>query len=498
MIASLACTMMIFPAAVTGQKACSRRCLFASSRRLRKALRVRGKPGEGWLIREGWKLGLVLLAVSTVLLIANPFPYDVQFRLGSLTVFGLFSGVTLLIPVSVFGWERLTRPVMKWIYGPSGSLGSRNVKRSRQRTTLTVAALMVGVSMVIMTRGMTESFAGDLREWMSAYIGGDIYVTSSVPLRKDVGLRIDSIPGVEAVAPIRYFNVDWQSPEGEEAINFMAIDPVAYTRVTRFVFSDDSTDTKSVVRRLQQGNAILVSSVLSEKYDLQPGDVVQLRTRSGYKPFEVAAVVVDFYNQGQVVQGSWEDMNRYFRIKTASTFLVKVAEGQPIEKVQETIDREYGKRYRLVLISNTSVRQQALNLMDQAFSMFDVMALISIVVGSLGVVNTLTMSVIERTQEIGMLRAIGMTRAQVIRMVLAEAGLLGVIGGVLGVCTGIILARILFIGMTTMSGYDLTFVLPPEGVVISLIAAIIISQIAAILPSRRAARIKILEAVHYE
>lgn len=463
-----------------------------------EALRVRSKSGEGWLIRQGWKLGLFLLAGSTILLIANPFPYDVQFRLGSLTVFGLFCGATLLIPVTVSGWERITRPVMKWIYGASGSLGSRNIKRSRQRTTLTVAALMVGVAMVIMTRGMTESFAGDLREWMLAYIGGDIYVTSSVPLRDNVGQRIDSIPGVEAVAPIRYFTVDWRSPEGEQEIDFMAIDPVAYTRVTRFVFSEDATNTADVVRRLQQGNAILVSSVLSEKYNLQTGDTIQLKTRSGYKTFEVAGVVVDFYNQGQVVQGTWEDMNRYFRIKDVSTFLVKVAEDQSIVDVQETIDKEYGKRYRLVLISNTSVREQALNLMDQAFSMFDAMALIAIVVGSLGVVNTLTMSVIERTQEIGMLRAIGMTRSQIIRMVLAEAGLVGVIGGVLGVGTGIILARILFIGMTTMSGYKLTFVLPPQGVLISLLAAIIISQIAAILPSRRAARIKILEAVHYE
>jgi putative ABC transport system permease protein len=108
------------------------------------------------------------------------------------------------------------------------------------------------------------------------------------------------------------------------------------------------------------------------------------------------------------------------------------------------------------------------------------------------------MSVIERTREIGMLRAIGMTRMQIIRMVLAEAGLMGVIGGVLGVGTGVVLARILFIGMTTMSGYSLTFVLPPEGVVISLIAAVVISQIAAIFPSRRASKVRILEAVRYE
>ena len=463
-----------------------------------EALRVRGKANEGWLIREGWKLGLALLIVSTALMITNPFSYDVQFNLGNVVVFGLFSGATLLIPSTVHGWERITRPIMKGVYGPSGSLGSRNVQRSRQRTTLTVAALMVGVAMVIMTRGITESFAGDLREWMSAYIGGDIFASSSIPMRADVGQRINSVPGVGAVAPIRYFDVEWETPDGIEQINFMAIDPVAYARVTQFVFSEDNIDTIDIVQRLQEGDAVLLSSVLSEKYNLVAGDSIRLRTRSGFRSFEIAAVVVDFYNQGLVVQGSWDDMKRYFRINDASTFFIRVDEGMSIDNVKERIDDLYGQRYRLILISNTSIRDQALTLMDQAFSMFDVMALISVVVGSLGIVNTLTMSVIERTREIGMLRAIGTTRIQIIRMVLAEAGLMGVIGGVLGVGTGVVLARILFIGMTTMSGYSLTFVLPPDSIFISLIAAVIISQVAAIFPSRRASRVKILEAVRYE
>ncbi len=231
-----------------------------------EALRVRGKSGEGWLIRRGWILGLVLLVVSTIVLIANPFPYDVQFRLGSMTVFGLFGGATLLIPGTVAAWEQVTRPVMKWIYGASGSLGSRNVRRSRQRTTLTVAALMVGVAMVIMTRGMTESFAGDLKEWMAAYIGGDIYASSSIPMRSDIGRRIESVPGVQAVAPIRYLTIDWQTPNGSEEIQFMGIEPVAYTRVTKFVFSASNVNVASVIERLQQGDAVLISSVLSEKY----------------------------------------------------------------------------------------------------------------------------------------------------------------------------------------------------------------------------------------
>ena len=464
-----------------------------------EALHVRGKSSEGWLVQNGWKFGLVLFIFSAILLIINPFPYDVQFRLGSMTVFGLFGGATMLIPSTIGVWERGGRPVLHVLFGASGDLGSRNVQRSRQRTTLTVAALMIGVAMVVITRGMTESFAGDLEEWVSAYMGGDIYASSSIPLRSDIGSRIESVPGVEAVAPLRYLTIEWQQPDGAvEEIDFMAIDPATYTKVTRFIFSDENIDQADALSKLQEGGSVFVSTVLAEKFGISPGDMIGIRTRAGFEKFVVVAVVVDFYNQGLVIQGSWDDMRRFFRVNDASTFLISVDPSYAVPDVLQNIDELYGQRYRLVLEANESIRARIQTLMSQAFSMFDVMALISIVVGALGIVNTLTMSVIERTQEIGMLRSIGMTRTQVIRMVLAEATLMGVLGGILGLFTGTILARIIFIGMNTMSGYRLTFVLPFEGLIISFIGAIVISLIAAIFPSRRAANIKILEAVHYE
>jgi putative ABC transport system permease protein len=108
------------------------------------------------------------------------------------------------------------------------------------------------------------------------------------------------------------------------------------------------------------------------------------------------------------------------------------------------------------------------------------------------------MNIMERTQEIGMLRAIGMTRSQVIRMVLAEAGLMGVIGGLIGLIFGILLSKIFLTGMTAMSGYKLDFIVPVEGIITSLIVALVISQIAAIQPARKAARTNVLEAIHYE
>jgi putative ABC transport system permease protein len=464
-----------------------------------EALRARARTREGWLIRHGWWLGVVLLVASSVILIINPFPYDVQFRLGSMAVFSLFLGGTLMIPVSVSLWERCMRPFMRLIYGSIGLLGSTNIQRAKQRTTLTVAALMVGVSMIIVVWAMTGSFKSDLDEWLKGYIGGDLYVSSSLPMHKDLWNRISSVEGVASVAPVHYFNVQWQPPEGDKvSLSFMAFDPASYSRVTSFVFSKDQTDPHQAMERLAAGEAVFISSVLSEKYGLTTGDTLRLPTKTGDHSFQIAGVVVDYYNQGLTLQGNWIDMERYFRQSEANTLLLKVKPGYQPDEVSKRIDALYGKRDRLVIVSNKALLERVSNLVKQAFSMFDVLAIIALLVGFLGITNTLTMNVMERTQEIGMLRGLGMTRFQVVQMILSEAGLMGVIGSILGVVFGVVLSRIFLQAMTTMSGYRLTYLLPIQRVLVALVVAILVANIAAILPAMRAARIRILEAIHYE
>lgn len=464
-----------------------------------EALRMASQARDGWLLRSGWWVGLLMLLVSAAVLIRNPFPYDVQYRIGSMVVFTLFLGAMLLIPASTHLWERIARKPFQWIYGNGGQLGARNLERARLRTMLTAAALLVGVSMIVIIQGMTASYSIDLKDWMNAYIGGDLFVNSSVPMKRDLQTRIEALPTVFAAAPIRYFEVIWKQANGtEEKINFMAVDPKAHTRVTHFVFSDPQTDSTQAVDQLNQGGALFISSVMSEKYGIKQGDTLWLQTRSGLKPFRAAAVVMDFYNQGMVVTGSWADMRRYFRINDANLILVKVNSGFSIDQAREQIDTLYGTRYRLSMESNQAVKQRALSLMNQAFSMFDVLGIIAVVVAALGVVNTLTMSVIERTREIGMLRSIGMTRWQVVNMVLAEAGLLGVIGGLLGLVFGVLLTRIFLESMSAMSGYSLNLVIPLRTIFTALIVALIVSQLAAALPAMRASRTPVLEAIHYE
>ena len=268
--------------------------------------------------------------------------------------------------------------------------------------------------------------------------------------------------------------------------------------MTSFIFADTEADREGALQSLAQGDSVFVSTVISELYDIQPGDSVFIKTKTGVHPFRVAAVVVDFFNQGYVITGNWSDMERYFRENEAQTFLLKVIDGYSPEEVGDRIDALYGDRYRLIVVSNQSLLEQVSVLLQQAFSMFDVLAVIAILVGFFGIANTLTMNVIERTREIGMLRGVGMTRFQVLRMILAEAGLMGVIGGILGVIFGIILSRIFMLAMAAMSGYQLTYVFPLEKSLIALVVAVVVSQMAALLPAGRAARTRILDAIQYE
>ena len=464
-----------------------------------EALRIRGTNREIWLTKTGWKLGSILMVIATALLIFNPFPNDPQFSVGSATIFLFFTGITLIIPATTVIWDQVSRPVFQGIYGNSGTIGSRNIQRAKLRTTLTVGALLIGIAMIIVVRSMTAAFTNDVSAWVTSYLGGDFYIYSNMTMRSDLARQIGNLKNVKAATPIHYQPVDYQLPDGKyESLTFMAIDTPNYIKVTDFIFSESDTDKQGSIEKLVNEDAIFISSVIAEKYGLQIGNYMKLRTRSGVKPYYIANVVVDFYNEGLVVIGNWHIMRRDFRVNEISAITLKAVEDASPEDVQAEIEEIFGERYNLTIESNISLRQRVFDLMDQAFSMFDVMAVLAVIIASFGLVNTLTMNVMERMREIGMLRAIGMSRFQVIKMILAEAGLMGIIGGVLGMGFGILLSRIFIFSMISAVGYTLNYVLPISAIIISLILALVVSQFAAVSPAQRASNSNIIEALHYE
>jgi len=463
-----------------------------------EALRVRGNRREGWGYGRVWIAGVSLLACSYMVLFRMPIPTELDWLRNAFIVL-LLLGATLLIPIGVTAWERLARPWMVRLYGQEGQLGSRNAQRAKLRTTLTVAALFVSVAMILSVGAVSTTFVNDIGAWVQGYIGGDLFIHSPLPMRIDLAARLGSVEGVQAVTPVRYLEVVWtDAPGGDERLVFTAIDPVTHPQVTSLAFVSGQDDPSILFDRLAEGDVVFVSSVLADKYGLAPGHTVRLKTRRGLRDLTIGAVVVDYYNRGLVLQGSRKDMRRYFGLNDVSAFLVRTKPGLNVAIVQQRIDDLYGGRRHLTIESNSALKARAMSLLGQTNSVFDVLALIAVIVAALGIVNTLTMNVLERTQEIGMLRSVGMTRRQVARMILAEAGMMGLVGAVFGLLGGLVLTATILRAINVSTSYELDFVWPVRSILVSLFIALVVSQLAAVWPARRASSMPIVAAIQFE
>jgi putative ABC transport system permease protein len=464
-----------------------------------EALRVRAQHTEGWLVRRGWLLGAALVAVSVIMFLMVDLPDDAQFSVMTGSMLLLFLGATLLTPITIIPWERIVRPVVQRGFGGEGRLGGSNIRRSRMRTTMTVTALMVGVAMLLSMQAMSESLMSDITEWVDGYMGGDLYVYSSMPMQLDFGERLEAIEGVYAAAPGRYLYVTVKPPDGSsDTVALNVVDPDKHAEVGAFTFTETMGDEAQSMARFAQGDAVLLSTLLSGRYGLGVGDKLSIQTRRGVRDFEVAGVVVDFYDQGKVIEASWRDMRQYFRVDDVNAFQVGVEAGRDPQEVMDTIEELYGTRRDVTAFSNRAMKEMVTGMTATVSSLFTVLSSIAVVVASLGVVNTLLMNVMERTREIGMLRGVGMTRWQVIKMILAESAVMGMLGGALGILVGMALARVFVEGANSTQGYDLAYQMPLKALMFAVVVSLGVSQIAALWPSRRAARLHVIEALQYE
>jgi putative ABC transport system permease protein len=464
-----------------------------------EALRVRAQHREGWLVRRGWLAGSALVIVAVVILFLVDLPEDAQFSVTTGSMLMLFLGATLLTPITIVPWEQTARPGVQRIFGGEGRLGGSNIRRSKMRTTMTVTALMVGVAMLLSMQAMSSSLMSDITEWVDGYMGGDLYVYSSMPMRLDFGDRLEAIDGVYAAAPGRYLYVTVKPPDGSnDTVALNVVDPVKHSEVGAFTFTETMGDEEQSMARFAQGDAVFLSSLLSGRYGLGVGDMLAIQTRRGLLDFEVAGVVVDFYDQGKVIEASWRDMRQYFRVEDVNAFQVGVEPSHDPQEVMATIEDLYGTRRDVTAFSNRAMKEMVTGMTATVSSLFTVLSSIAVVVASLGVVNTLLMNVMERTREIGMLRAVGMTRWQVIKMILAESAVMGLLGGALGIVVGMALARVFIVGANSTQGYNLAYQMPLKALLFAVAVSLGVSQIAALWPSRRAARLHIIEALQYE
>ncbi len=467
-----------------------------------EALRITATPPEPLLGASGWLVGSALVLMAYITIYFVPVPDSLQVPVGFTSIFVLLLGATLVVPVTINPLERIIRPVIKGVYQGEGRLGASNVRRAKARTALTVAALMIGIAMIIGIQTMTRSFETDLDHWVQTAIGGDLYVRSPQPMRPELGTRLLAEDGVKAVSPASFYYTRRVPPDGDpekfDRIRWTGIDPATYQQVGRFVFEDPTTDQAAVLTRLAQGGAVVISTNLADRYKIGPGDTITLETRRGQQIFEVAGVIISFTSQGFSVSGSRVDTERFFGHKKVDQFILALEPDADIVATGKLLEERHGKTQHIVAETTQDFRQRVNDVSSQAFALFDVLGMIGVIIAALGVINTLMMNVFERQREVGGLRSLGMTRLQVARMILAESGTMGFIGGVFGIVFGLALSRIFLLGIEGIAGYSLQYHFPPETLLISVVIALLVSQGAALYPAWKASRIRIVEAIQHE
>jgi putative ABC transport system permease protein len=404
----------------------------------------------------------------------------------------LFLGVAMLSSHLVTPIAAVVGTPARRAGGVAGRLASGNSVRNPGRTAATAAALMIGIALVSFIATLTNGMKASNRLAIEEQVSADYVVTSTdgyTPFVKAAGDALAASPVPETVTSVRS---DVGQVNGDTAeIGGIEPDTIAEAYVFDWVDGDDS-----VLAKLGTTGAIVTSN-FADDHGLDVGDTIVLRSTAD----ETATVTVlgtfrppPFYPLIESVNVSTELFDSiYDRPRNRWTWAN--VPGDPSDENRAAMEEAIAGFPDTQL----ETREEWISREDADFNEFIsflyVMLTLAVFVSIFGMINTLVLSVYERTREIGMLRAIGMTRRQVRRMIRQESIITALIGAAIGLPLGIFLAALV---NRALSEFDVRFAIPWGQLVVLTIVAIVIGILAAIMPARRAAKLNPLEAIAYE
>jgi len=368
---------------------------------------------------------------------------------------------------------------------------------------------MIGLAIVVGAGGLMWSLQGSLIGLFQKTMGSDyMLVPPSVSIWEgDVGAtailadKIRSVPGVGTVTTLRYaqseFPANAARGTGDVGFSVLGIDPATYREVSGMDFNEGNPE--EAYAALTEGRAIIVNGILAVQAGVKTGDTVTLSTPQGQLDYRVVAVAGDVLNMKiNTAYISQANMREDFN-KTEDIFIqVNLAQGANPDEVEARLKPIVEDYPQFRFVSTREYLAEFATQFDAMFvGVYALLALLS-VPSLIAILNTLAIGVIERTREIGMLRAIGAARGQVRRMIVAEALLLAAIGTAFGLLGGLYLSYLMVAGLSATGVFKMEFSLPLASILAAIAAGLIFGVLAAVYPARRAAQMEIIKALRYE
>jgi putative ABC transport system permease protein len=418
---------------------------------------------------------------------------------------GLFAGIVLASPFLVMPVLRALATPLRRVSPTGGRLAYDSASGNPLRTAATAAALTVGLSVFVVNSVFSASFLGTIRDQVDRSfahdftvqsIGGGTETGESFQLAPSVAREIARIPGTQVASTLRTRFVELPGTHASSA-NGLAIglQPSTYGEVDRSTYRGASA--RAALAGVARGG-IIAGTGFAQAAGLHVGSVVTLRGAAG----TVRAPVVAELNSaaamgGMVFELSQTTQQAAYGTMNDTQVLVKARAGhaKAVERqAQALLDRRYPN---LELQSSVDTKKHIESQINQQFGLFNAIILVAVIVSLLGVINTLAMSVIERTREIGVLRALGSSRWLVRGSLLDESLLITLAGAIVGVLSGLLIGAAWIAGLGDLIP-GISFRFPVGATLLVTVVAVVLGSLAAVLPARRAARTDVIRALTYE
>ena len=446
--------------------------------------------------RLGIYIGAVLLALAILALFSG--------NIGLITLGGLCLLIGLVLvapalvrPIAIVFSQLITSVLAR---DGTGNLAQNNLSRQPTRAAVTASATMIGLAIIVGLGGAVASITQGFMYVVERSLGSDYLImppsvavwNSDVGAKQDLKKKLKAVPGVSVVSTLRFAS----STLNGDAVNLLGIDPETYPQVASLTFQEG--DPSTVYQELEDSQTLIINGITSAQTGLVTGDLVRVSTPTGQKEYQIAAVAGDYLNakvmtayisQTNLANDFHKEEDIFYQINVLDN-----ADPALVEKKFEKILEDYPQ---FSLVSGKDYLAETKKLFDAVFAGYGVLLAVLSVPSLIAMLNTLTIGVIERTREIGMLRAIGATRKQVRRIVVIESVLLAAIGTALGLLAGLYLGYIILQSLTT-GGLPVEYSFPYTGLIAAVAAGLLFGALAAIIPARQASSMVIVRALRYE
>jgi putative ABC transport system permease protein len=384
--------------------------------------------------------------------------------------------------------------------GGTAQLAQGNLARQPGRAAVTASTTLIALAVVVMATSMISSVTLGFVSVMRKSLGSDYLLVppsiavwgTNVGASEDLETSLRAVDGVEVVSGLRY------APTQADglSISLLGIDPAAYPQVSGLTFTVG--DETSAYAALTSGRNAILNGILATNIGASVGDDIELLTPTGPQTYHVIGIGSDYLNakiatayisHGNIAADFGRSEDVFIQINLAPG-----ADAPAVESAFAPLLADY-PQFRL--ISGQAYIDENLALFDAVFAGMIALVILLSVPSLIAMVNTLAIGVIERTREIGMLRAVGATRGQVRTVIVAEAVILAAIGTAFGLLSGLYLGY-LVVQTFQVVGYPMEYVFPGSGIVLAISAGLIFGVLAALIPARQAARLEIVRALRYE